>query len=73
MRPYMYEAYQSSFNIKKYFIFLKTTQLVHVQNMQARVIVLVHHISCHSSGFIEISLTGLFIEQTRFIVLYKCS
>ena len=26
MRPYMYKAYQSSFNIEKYFIFLKTTQ-----------------------------------------------
>ena len=27
MRPYMYKANQSSFNIEKYFIFLKTTQL----------------------------------------------
>ena len=31
MRPYMYKAYQSSFNIEKYFIFLKTTQK---QNME---------------------------------------
>ena len=27
MRPYMYKAYQSSFNIEKYFIFLKTTHI----------------------------------------------
>ena len=27
MRPYMYKAYQSSFNIEKYVIFLKTTHL----------------------------------------------
>ena len=27
MRPYMYKAYQFSFNIEKYFIFLKTTQI----------------------------------------------
>ena len=30
MRPYMYKAYQFSFNIEKYFIFLKTT-LIHVK------------------------------------------
>ena len=28
MRPYMYQAYQSSFNIEKYFIFLKTTHML---------------------------------------------
>ena len=28
MRPYMCKGYQSSFNIEKYFIFLKTTHVV---------------------------------------------
>ena len=65
MRPYMYKAYQSSFNFEKYFIFLKTTLLfLFCQSLSARE-------PCIKSGYpTEMGFTQIYVLIAVDLLFY---